>query len=275
MTNKSYLSYIKLFKDIKLIIDNYNINWVYSGSDFEKSLLKAIKQEFNNSKINGCFFHYVKALWKKVRKFLENTKLIVFALKLYPFILKKNKEKYINEVYEYATSVSNDYKSFIKYFKKYWANSNFINFDLISNGDIINRTNNYVESFHNKLNSTIELSHPRISTLREKLIKITFEYYISYIENIFKNDIDKKNKVNIYKDIWNFLEKFIIKDKKNININLLIQDTRETRKEFEDITNKILHELFNFKDKNEANNDKKVYDNDGEDDILYKDLDQD
>jgi hypothetical protein len=75
--------------------------------DFEKSLLKAIKQEFNNSKINGCFFHYVKALWKKVRKlgltkskYLENTKLIVFALKLYPFICKKIKKntlmKYMN-----------------------------------------------------------------------------------------------------------------------------------------------------------------------------------
>ena len=111
MTNKYYLSYIKIFKDIKLIIDNYNINWVYSGikfmCDFEKSLLKAIKQEFNNSKINGCFFHYVKALWKKVRKlgltkskYLENTKLIVFALKLYPFICKKIKKntlmKYMN-----------------------------------------------------------------------------------------------------------------------------------------------------------------------------------
>lgn len=72
MTNKSYLSYIKIFKDIKLIIDNYNINWVYSGikfmCDFQKSLLKAIKQEFNNSKINGGFFHYLKALWKKLRK---------------------------------------------------------------------------------------------------------------------------------------------------------------------------------------------------------------
>lgn len=53
-----------------------------------------------------------------------------------------------------------------------------------------------------------------------------------------------------------------------------MQDTGETRNEFEDITNKILHELFNIKDKNETNNEKKEFDN-GEDDIIYKDLDED
>ena len=66
--------------------------------DLEKSLLKAIEQEFNKSKINVCFFHYVKALRKKARKlgltkskYLENTKLIVFTLKLYIYkiFLKK------------------------------------------------------------------------------------------------------------------------------------------------------------------------------------------
>ena len=41
-----------------------NIKFVW---DFKKLLIKVIKTEFNKSKINGCFFHYVKELWKKAK----------------------------------------------------------------------------------------------------------------------------------------------------------------------------------------------------------------
>ena len=47
-------------------------------------------------------------------------------------------------------------------------NIKIILFDLITKGDITNRTNNFAESFHNKLNSVIELPHPLISILVEK-----------------------------------------------------------------------------------------------------------
>ena len=50
-------------------------------------------------KISGFYFHFIKSLWKKIRnlsfenkKFLNNSKIIVFACKIYPFILKQNKE---------------------------------------------------------------------------------------------------------------------------------------------------------------------------------------
>lgn len=68
--------------------------------DFKKFLLKAIRQEFNKCKINGCFFDYVKYYGKskkirnnEIKNFRKYIKLnlIVFSLKLYPFILKKIK----------------------------------------------------------------------------------------------------------------------------------------------------------------------------------------
>lgn len=133
-------------------------------SDFERSLLNAIKEEFSSSKIQGCFFHFVKALWQKSKKLdltkskhIKTTKILVFASKLYPLILDDNKNTYINNLYEYANSLGGEYNNFVKYFKKNWENSNFLNFDHLTTGEIINRNNNYCESFHNKLNNSIDM----------------------------------------------------------------------------------------------------------------------
>jgi len=35
--------------------------------DFEKSLRKAIKKIFPNSNIYGCYYHYCKAVWGKMK----------------------------------------------------------------------------------------------------------------------------------------------------------------------------------------------------------------
>ena len=86
--------YIKLFNDINYHIKIYNINVNF------KNINIAIKEVFTLSKINGCFFHYVKALWKKIKvygltskNFIETSKIIVFSFKitlLLVIIIKKN-----------------------------------------------------------------------------------------------------------------------------------------------------------------------------------------
>jgi hypothetical protein len=170
----------------------------------------------------------LKSLWKKSKKlgltkskFLKNTKIIVFTCKIYPFILEENKSSFINSLYEYANSLGGEFKNFIKYFKKNWEKSNFLNFDVISKGDYINRTNNFAESFHNKLNSIIEIPHPRISILVEKLIQISKDYYYKYVNKLFNNEDKNISNANIYNDIWNFLDIFLKKYQYNINFTLL------------------------------------------------------
>ena len=121
-------------------------------------------------------------------KLIKNTKILVFACKIYPLILEDNKSSFIESLYEFGNSLGGEYKNYIKYFKKNWEKSNFLNFDLITNGDITNRTNNFAESFHNKLNSVIVLPHPHISILVEKLIQISKEYYFKYVNKIFNNE---------------------------------------------------------------------------------------
>ena len=36
--------------------------------DFESSLIKVVKSIFTNSKINGCYYHFVKLLWGRAKK---------------------------------------------------------------------------------------------------------------------------------------------------------------------------------------------------------------
>lgn len=69
-SSKSYSSYIKIFKDIKFLLVSNNIQVDFKIikflCDFEKSLIKSIREEFHESKLNGCYFHYVKSIWKKI-----------------------------------------------------------------------------------------------------------------------------------------------------------------------------------------------------------------
>ena len=116
---------------------------------------------------------------------LNNTKILIFSLKIYPFIRKNNKEKYIKEIYEHYLVNDKIYKSFINYFKHNWENSEFLSFDTLPNGTIYNRTNNYVEAFHHKINNIIEYSHPKLSVLIDKLKILSKHYYQRYLKKLF------------------------------------------------------------------------------------------
>ena len=222
MSHKSFISYKNIFKELKSLLEEYNIEVQFKGisfmSDFEFSLMKAIREEFSESRLNGCYFHYVKAPWKKMRnqglaqkKLIENAKIIVFACKIYPFILKDKRSNYIEDLYNYALSVDTKFNKFISYFKKRWEKSPFLNFEFLTNGDIINRTNNLVEAFHHKLNAAIEHPHPRLSILIEKLKEFSIEYYRAYISKLFNEVNNKYTKQNIYADIFNFIKSFLNK----------------------------------------------------------------
>ena len=92
MSNKSYYVYNKVFQEILNLLEEYSLEVNFKDKiitcDFEKSLLKAIRINFKGIRIYGCYFHYVKALWKKARKLgLTKTK-IINKIKLLYLLLK-------------------------------------------------------------------------------------------------------------------------------------------------------------------------------------------
>lgn len=257
MKNKSFELYFKLLKEIKFHVKINNINVDFKNINFicdlERSLIKPIKEVFNKSRINGCYFHYVKALWKKMKSYglttknmIDKSKIIIFGCKIFPFILNKEKKNYINDLFEFAKKSNSNYEKFIKYFKRSWLNSNFLNFDEICDGEIYNRTNYICESFNHKINIAVGYPHSKLGVLIEKLKEITINYYQSYINKLFNNNLNQINSINLFNDIKNFLEKFLKKYNNNISINLIIQEEGELKIDFESITLNVLKELYNF-----------------------------
>lgn len=72
MTSKSENIYNKVFTDIFEYISLYkiDINKIPKRimCDFEIALQNSIKENFSNSVVDGCYFHYVKILWDKIKK---------------------------------------------------------------------------------------------------------------------------------------------------------------------------------------------------------------
>lgn len=139
-----------------------------------------------------------------------------------------------------------------------------MNFDVTSNGDLQHRTNNLIEAFHYKINNLVEYYHPMVSILVEKLKDLSIKYYHNYVGKLFNNVDEIKNSSNVFYDIYNFLEKFLNKYDKTLNINLLTQDEGETKLEFNQICNNVLKYLYNFKG----------FKNDKIDDEIYSDNDE-
>ena len=61
--------------------------------DFEPSLQNAVRKVFEGIKISGCYFHYVKILWQKAKKYGLFTKNGIRVTKILLFILKIILEK--------------------------------------------------------------------------------------------------------------------------------------------------------------------------------------
>ena len=53
------------------------------------------------------------------------------------------------------------------------------------------------------------MPHPRLSILVEKLIQILIKNYYNYINKLFNDDYRRINKINIYNDIYNFMDNFL------------------------------------------------------------------
>ena len=140
MSNKSYYSYINIFSDIKLniFLKGLKLNWenIYFIHDFEKGLVKAIKEYFPKSKSIGCFYHYCKSLWvyaKKHQCFINKNNrelfFFLFAYKIYPFI--KDKDTYIQKIELLINNTNNKirYLRLHKYFIKNWSKQKLLNYN--------------------------------------------------------------------------------------------------------------------------------------------------
>ena len=228
ISGKSEFIYNKVFFDIKEILseNNISLNDIAKNimCDFEPSLIKSVKKNFTNSKVDGCYFHFVKLMWSKAKSLglcnrnnIKLTKILVFILKLLPFLPHDERENLFKKTEEYFSINSENEKKLLLYFKKNWLKNKYIDYYELSNDEYLSRTNNYVESFHAYLNSILESYHPKISYLIEKYSEYLRNVYLKFKTSLVKNSVLKKEKFSIINDILSFIRNF----KKNIKIILI------------------------------------------------------
>lgn len=118
-------------------------------SDYERAVRAMCRKHFPNARIGGCYFHYVKAINKRARKFglskdaqFQQPIREVCALALLPndFILKG-----FESILE-KTPESSKWVRFGKYWRRTWLNAN------ISVYGLKNRTDNFSEAFNRSFN---------------------------------------------------------------------------------------------------------------------------
>lgn len=130
------------------------------------------------------------------------------------------------------------YTKFIKYYKKVWINSNYIRFDLSTEKDLLDRTNNICEGFNNTLSKYMEIYKPRIAYFIDKIKSITVKNFKDVV-NSMVNDTGDNNLYNsLYNQIYNFLYNFHRKYKNNLFFNNILQLENDFKDEFNLISKK-------------------------------------
>ena len=136
------------------------------------------------------------------------------------FIPESEKSQYLKQIKEYFGENIN-FKSFISYFEKYWSNYNFLNFEECNNNDILERTDNVCENFHNRLNNLIQNPHPKISFLLDKLKAITKTQFDKLVNSLLLNADNNEKEFSVYEDVFNFIKKLKEKYDTKISFDLI------------------------------------------------------
>ena len=204
-----------MFKKIKSIItiENTKVLKLESYStDYEISLLTALKKIFKGIKQIGCYFHYCKNIRKNAIKLKiinnKDSKCNELIKEIYtlPF---KYRGDYANmeEIYTKFSNKKN--KEFLDYFKNQWERyflNNMLNYSSVNKSI---RSNSYIENY----NRRIKLKLSKFLYGKNKCL-ITWPFFLFFIineENEYKHEI--------YNSETNLEEKF------NINYNNYMEET--------------------------------------------------
>ena len=154
LTGKSEYLYDAIFIDIKKIMKDNGINVENIPKkfmlDFEKGLMNAVKKNFDDVKIDGCYFHFLKLLWTKAKNLglckvnkLKRTKILIFMLKIIPFIEIDDREMFFKRIEEYYSLHKEGYEKMVSYYKKNWLRNHYIDYIYLDNEEYICRTNKH------------------------------------------------------------------------------------------------------------------------------------
>ena len=168
LTNKDEELYVAVIQKIREIVPQLEADCVMS--DWEQAARNAVKRVYPGIRVNGCWFHYTQAIWRKIQKcglastYRGNSECASFVKKIMavPFLPAELilPTYTLLQIPTLQQSQMDKLEVFLNYFKKQWLTK--IGPEELSIFNLNNVTNNAAESYHGKLKSIIKSSHPRI-----------------------------------------------------------------------------------------------------------------
>ena len=138
---------------------------------------------------------------------MKNTKILLFVLKIIPFLRGDEKYEVFEKIEELFSNKENKYRKMMLYYKKNWLDSKYVNYYELSKEEHLNRTNNYFGSFHGHMNDILQCYHPKISYLISKYKNYMVNIYEKIKSNLLKNNNSNiVEKFSIINDILKFIK---------------------------------------------------------------------
>ena len=70
-----------------------------------------------------------------------------------------------NNLKDFFYNNEKGYEKLLRYYEKNWLKNKYLDYAELTDEEYLNRTNNYIESFHQVLNKTLGVYHPKMSYL--------------------------------------------------------------------------------------------------------------
>lgn len=203
MTSKTTEAYWQVLQQI-IASCRWELKALTVTCDFETALINAVRSNFPEAHIVGCFFHWKQALRKKLRDDLKIDGKLVTDFMAREDLLNSltviNPENilrgiaYIRKILHPIESQDlTNFNKFWTYFLDYWCNKDRITtwnvHNLATQKDrdsiAINRTNNSLERFNSEMNQELNGSHPSllywITTIKKLSIRRVTELNLSQL----------------------------------------------------------------------------------------------
>jgi hypothetical protein len=192
--NKSQWTYWHFFHYV-LVVTETRFYPKTVTCDFEKPLIRAIKEQFPQTVIVGCLFHFKQALRRKLEKLRMPQDTILAAMKrgqldILTTIDRREIEPTLRHMQKRLAKgvVAEKWNDFFKYFNRVWMTDYDIETWNISKAlddsiDMRHRTNNALESFNAQINREFSSAHPNVFNFINVIKRIS-EEKLAEIKNI-------------------------------------------------------------------------------------------
>ncbi|KAF0726459.1 RING-type domain-containing protein [Aphis craccivora] len=177
MESKKKCSYQAVLSYIKTqLLPNFNPRKILT--DFETGLSKTLLDYFPSARRIGCWFHHNQAVWKKMKSLgylnlvNENPHALntLRRIMVLPLLPGDKINQGLRSIKRYARGNDVNMNLLFDYYERFWIAN--VGCDELSVYNQPRRTNNHLESFHNKLRYSFGVAHPNLWIFLNKLCNL-------------------------------------------------------------------------------------------------------